>query len=275
MKRVFPILMFGLFLVAAGAQPAADWKLVWSDEFGTDGKPDPAKWTYEQGFIRNQELQWYQPDNAWCENGFLIIEGRREKVKNPNFQAGGASFKTNREYAEYTSSSLTTKGIKSWLYGRMEMRARIDTRGGLWPAFWTVGAEGRWPSNGEVDIMEYYRNMVLANLIWQGGNGKTQVVKTRAIDSFGDSDWSSKFHVWRMDWDENRIVLSVDGLVLNDTDLNKTLNPDGKHPFRHAHEIILNLAIGGNSGGDPIATTFPARFEVDYVRVYQKVAKAE
>ena len=75
-----------------------------------------------------------------------------------------------------------------------------------------------------------------------------------------------------MDWDEQRIVITVDGLVLNDSDLDKTLNPDGSNPYRHAHYIILNLAIGGQAGGDPSATEFPSRFEVDYVRIYQKDA---
>jgi beta-glucanase (GH16 family) len=152
-----------LFTSAAVAQ-----KLVWSDEFDRDGRPDPAKWTYETGFVRNKELQWYQPDNAWCEKGLLIIEGRRERKKNPNFKPGSVDWKTNREYAEYTSASLTTKGIMSWRYGRFEMRGRIDTRAGLWPAFWSLGVDGPWPANGEIDIMEYYRGTLLANLIWAG-----------------------------------------------------------------------------------------------------------
>jgi beta-glucanase (GH16 family) len=255
---------------APEAQSSDGWKLVWSDEFDKDGRPDPAKWTYETGFVRNQELQWYQPENAWCEKGMLIIEGRRERKKNPGFQAGSANWKTNREYAEYTSASLTTKGIASWKYGRFEMRGRIDTRPGLWPAFWSLGVNGFWPSNGEIDIMEYYRGMLLANLIWAGQNRTTSFTKRKLINSFADPEWSSKFHVWRMDWDENRIVISVDGEVLNDSDLNQAANPDGKNGFRQAHSIILNLAIGGTAGGDPSATEFPARFEVDYVRVFQR-----
>jgi beta-glucanase (GH16 family) len=284
MKLHHPFLLFGLTLAAvAAAQPVPkppapgaaayvdpDWKLVWADEFDTDGRPDPARWTYEQGFVRNLELQWYQPGNAWCERGFLIIEGRRERKPNPNYAAGSANWKTNREFAEYTSSSLTTRGIQSWKYGRLEMRGRIDTRAGLWPAFWTVGSEGRWPANGEIDIMEYYKGVLLANLIWAGPQRTQSFTVRKPISSFGDSDWSNQFHVWRMDWDENRILITVDGLTLNDADLNKTLNPDGFNPYRHAHHIILNLAIGGQAGGDPSATGFPSRFETDYVRVYQR-----
>jgi beta-glucanase (GH16 family) len=261
-----------LLASAAAAQSSEGWKLVWSDEFDKDGPPDPAKWSYETGFVRNNELQWYQPENAWCEKGMLIIEGRREQKKNPNFEAGNANWKNSREFAEYTSASINTRGKASWKYGRFEMRARIDTRAGLWPAFWSLGIEGRWPNNGEVDIMEYYKNTLLANLIWAGQTpGRTaSFTKRKPVTSFADPDWSSKFHLWRMDWDENRIVITVDGEVLNDSDLNQAANPDGSNGYRQAQYILLNLAIGGNAGGDPSATKFPARFEVDYVRIYQK-----
>jgi beta-glucanase (GH16 family) len=220
--------------------------------------------------VRNEELQWYQPENARCEKGLLIVEARRERKKNPNFQAGSTNWKTNREYAEYTSASVTTVGITGWRYGRFEMRGRIDTRPGLWPAFWSLGVEGRWPNNGEIDIMEYYRGDLLANLIWAGQGRTASFTRRKPIASFPDPDWSSKFHVWRMDWDENRIVITVDGEVMNDSDLNQAANPDGKNGFRQAQSILLNLAVGGTAGGDPTPTQFPARLGVDYVRIYQK-----
>jgi len=270
MRPLIPLLAAAAMALAAAPQTADGWKLVWSDEFDRDGRPDPARWTYETGFVRNQELQWYQPENARCEKGLLIIEGRRERKKNPNFEAGSSNWKTNREFAEYTSASLTTRGIASWRYGRLEMRGRIDTRAGLWPAFWTLGVEGRWPNNGEIDIMEYYLGTLLANLIWAGQGGTASFTRRKPIESFTDPDWATKFHVWRMDWDADRVVISVDGEVLNDADLSQAANPDGRNGFRQAHSIILNLAIGGTSGGDPSATQFPARLEVDYVRVYQK-----
>jgi beta-glucanase (GH16 family) len=250
------------------------YKLVWADEFNYQGAPDPNKWTYERGFVRNQELQWYQPENARCENGMLIIEARRERKANPDYKPGGNSRRGSREYAEYTSASVTTRGLHSWQYGRFEMGGRIDTRPGLWPAFWTLGVQGRWPGNGEIDIMEYYRGLLLANVAW----GSKQPWQAKWDDSkkplteFGDPDWSKKFHVWRMDWDDRSIKLYVDDLLLNSTDLKDTVNEDqeAKNPFHQPHYIILNLAIGGTSGGDPSRTEFPARFEVDYVRVYQK-----
>ncbi|WP_238596548.1 glycoside hydrolase family 16 protein [Abditibacterium utsteinense] len=253
-------------------------KLVWGDEFNRNGAPDPTKWNFEHGFSRNEEAQWYQSDNATVKAGKLIIEARRERKPNPNFKTGSADWRTNRPLIEYTSSSLTSLGKSfgqsAWKYGRFEMRARIDTRLGMWPAFWTVGQNGEWPSGGEIDIMEFYRGKLLANFVWgtnQRWNGKWNA-KAKPIKEFGDPDWSNKFHVWAMDWDENRIVLSVDGQVLNTQNLSETINGDAeaKNPFRAPHGVILNLAVGGQNGGDPSQTEFPARFEVDYLRIYQQ-----
>jgi beta-glucanase (GH16 family) len=254
-------------------EPQSGYQMVWADEFDQKGRPNPQNWTYETGFVRNQELQWYQPENTWCANGMLIIEGRQERKLNPSFQSNSKDWVKNRQYAEYTSASLTTKGLHSWQYGRFEMRGRIDTRLGLWPAFWTLGVEGEWPSNGEIDIMEYYRGLLLANVAWGSGRRwepEWDSVK-KPITEFPDPKWSEKFHVWRMDWDSDKIELYVDDVLLNSTDLKDTFNQDkeAKNPFRQPHYIILNLSIGGQSGGDPSQTKFPARFEVDYVRVYK------
>jgi beta-glucanase (GH16 family) len=259
------------------SDPATAYKLVWSDEFNKDGRPDPNNWTYERGFVRNQELQWYQPDNATCQNGLLIIEGRRERRQNPRYSSNSRDWRRSREYAEYTSSSLTTRRLHSWKFGRFEMRGRIDTRPGLWPAFWTLGIKGPWPANGEIDIMEYYRGVLLANAAWAGERRWTAQWddSRKPITEFNDPNWSEKFHIWRMDWDADSMKLYVDDLLLNQVDLKETIskNGDGKNPFRQRHYIILNLAIGGTSGGDPSDTKFPAKFEVDYVRIYQKQTK--
>ncbi len=287
----FDILLAACFAALAStvvsAQPSdlknaetvpAGYRLVWEDEFDKDGPPDPCNWTYERGFVRNEELQWYQPENARCENGLLVIEGRRERKSNPRYRPDGRSWRENRQHAEYTSASLTTRGVHKWTYGRFEMRGRIDTRGGLWPAFWTLGAEGRWPACGEIDIMEYYRGMLLANAAWASEKQWVPVWDDVRIPlgEFKDPDWSGKFHVWRMDWDRDNIRLYVDDKLLNTIELQKTFNKDkeGKNPFRQPHYIILNLAIGGTSGGDPANTEFPAKFEVDYVRIYQKPSQS-
>ncbi|MGH9409602.1 MAG: glycoside hydrolase family 16 protein [Vicinamibacterales bacterium] len=271
--------LLAAIFVSAGWRQATDdgYRLVWADEFTTNGPPNPANWTYERGFVRNQELQWYQPQNARVENGRLVIEARRERVPNPDYQAGSTSWQRNRQFADYSSASVTTRGLRSFRYGRFEMRARIDTRAGLWPAFWTVGDSGRWPQGGEIDIMEFYRGLLLANVAWGSATpGRAVWADTRKpIASFGDPDWSARFHVWRMDWTPDAIVLSVDGAALNTVDLTKTIDADGSgiNPFHQAHHVILNLAIGGTSGGDPSVTAFPARYEIDYVRVYQTSAE--
>jgi beta-glucanase (GH16 family) len=258
-------------------QSSTGYKLIWADEFDKDGRPDPCNWAYEHGFVRNRELQWYQPDNARCENGLLIIEALRERKQNPRYKRDSKSWRENRKYSEYTSASLKTRGLHNWKYGRFEMRGRIDTRAGLWPAFWTLGVKGHWPGCGEIDIMEFYRGMLLANAAW--ASEKRRVPKWDdvriPIAKFNDPDWPAKFHVWRMDWDADSIKLYVDDALLNTIDLKNTFNKDkeGKNPFRQLHYIILNLAIGGTAGGDPANTKFPAKFEVDYVRVYKKLSQ--
>jgi len=250
--------------------------LVWNDEFNNNGKPDLASWIYENGFVRNQELQWYQQENANCANGLLIIEGRREQVKTPNYIAGSTNWKSGREYAEYTSASIQTRGLRQWQFGRFEIRARIDTACGSWPAIWTLGISRGWPSGGEIDIMEFYRvkgvPTILANFAWgteKRGVAKWDDLKKPLADfTANDPNWTKNFHVWRMDWNKDSISLFLDDLLLNTVLLNQTTNPDGFNPFLQPHYFLLNLAIGAN-GGDPTKTIFPMKYEVDYVRVYQ------
>lgn len=273
MKSKLFTILFGLTL-ATGAAQAAEYTLAWADEFNKDGVPDRGNWTYEHGFVRNHELQWYQPENAFCSNGFLIIEGRRERKPNPNYKAGSRHWKTARKEAEYTSACLTTQGLQSWQYGRFEMRARLDTSAGLWPAFWTLGVSGEWPGNGEIDIMEYYQSKLLANVALATKKRYTpQWDSVSTPRSEFPADWSEQFHVWRMDWDHESIRLYVDDRLLNETRLADTFNPAGhpiENPFRQPHYILVNLAIGGEQGGDPSETAFPSRYEIDYIRVYQK-----
>jgi beta-glucanase (GH16 family) len=263
-------------LASAGTDDgrSGDYLLVWADEFDKEGPPDPNNWTYERGFVRNEELQWYQPDNAYCRNGLLVIEARRERKANLSYDPNSRSWRLNRQYVEHTSACIKTRGLHNWTYGRFEMRGRIDTRAGLWPAFWTLGSARGWPGCGEIDIMEYYRGLLLANACWAGPRRGATVWDDlkKPITEFADPDWSSRFHIWRMDWDEDFIKLYVDDQLLNTIDLSKTVNgtPDRANPFHEPHYILLNLAIGGTSGGDPSQTEFPALFEVDYVRVYQK-----
>jgi len=251
------------------------YRLVWADEFNNDGSPDPLNWNFEHGFVRNEEAQWYQPQNATCSDGLLVIEARRERLSNSHYVEKSKTWKQARPFADYTSACLTTKGLHSWQYGRIEVRARIDARAGLWPAIWTLGDTGRWPSCGEVDMMEYYQGHLLANACWPSSNRrqpKWDAVKM-PLDKLGGSQWAAKFHTWRMDWDEDRIELYVDNMLLNTIDIEKTVDESKQptSPFRQPHYLLINLAIGGTQGGDPSETEFPATFEVDYVRVYKRI----
>ena len=162
---------------------SAEWRLTWSDEFDKPGLPDKAKWSYETGFVRNNELQLYtrdRPENARIENGLLVIEGRKERYANPNYQPGADSKKSRRsgvEFADYTAASLITEGKASFLYGRVEVRAKLPHGKGVWPAIWMIGTNRvtvGWPRCGEVDIMEFVGkepDRVHANVHYsQGGN---------------------------------------------------------------------------------------------------------
>lgn len=250
------------------------YQLVWADEFDNEGPPDPKNWKFEQGFVRNQELQWYQKENAWCEGGLLVIEARKREKPNPGYVANSKEWGKSRNKITHTSSSINTLGLHSWQYGRFEMRGRINISTGLWPAFWTLGVKGQWPSNGEIDIMEYYKGNILANIAC--GTAEPHKAewysKTKAVADLGGVKWAAEFHVWRMDWDGNRIALYVDDVLLNEVPLNKLQNKDGTgiNPFKQPHYILLNLAMGGMNGGELSDTKFPNRFEVDYVRVYQR-----
>ena len=252
-------------------------KLVFNEEFNYEGSPNPEIWSFENGFKRNNELQWYQSKNAICKNGSLLIEGKKEEFPNPNYIADSKSWQTNRKNVNYTSSSLMTAGKKTWLFGRFEVRARIDTTMGSWPAIWTLGINKDWPSCGEVDMMEFYRPDGLSSILANVASGTgirfkakwNTMKKTLASLMSKDNRWPGKFHVWVMDWNQDSIKLYMDNELLNTTLLSETMNPDGNNPFLQPHYLILNLALGAN-GGNPDKSNFPITFEVDYVRIYQR-----
>ena len=303
MKTPRTLLLFAAFLpLFCIAQPKSDipeydgMKLVWHDEFDQPGAPDPTRWQFEQGFVRNQELQWYQPQNARIVGGVLQITGRKERVKNPRYQAESRNWTRNREYAEYTSACLESRQRFEFLYGRLEVRARIPTAQGAWPAIWTLGNQGGWPACGEVDLMEFYRvppanvnihhqaqatrtvPVLLANACWKGEDGRDawntgRWPFTRWTSS--DPEWDRKFHTWRMDWTPDAIKLYLDDELLNDipTKQAEPTRQEGFNPFCNnrpgfGQYILLNLAIG-SCGGEVDDTAFPMIYEVDYVRVYQ------
>lgn len=252
------------------------YDLVWHDEFDKDGKPDEDFWSYEIGFKRNNELQYYLSENVNIKNGLLVIEGKKENINNKAFAPESKDWRENQEYAQYSSASINTRGKKAFQYGIVEVRAKIDTALGMWPAFWTLGETQSWPANGEIDIMEYYRvkeeGTILANAAWASSDKRAEWDEAKIpIVKFLEKDpnWVNEFHVWNLNWNEDYIRLYLDNELLNEVDLTKTINPDGFNPFQQPHYILLNLAIGSN-GGDPSSTPFPKEYLVDYVRVFQK-----
>jgi beta-glucanase (GH16 family) len=257
-----------------------EWKLAWSDEFDRDGLPDPAKWSYEEGFVRNRELQYYttgRAENARVEKGYLIIEARKERFPNARFQAGAPErrWQQQREYADYTSASLTTRGRAAWTYGRIEVRAKMPAGRGTWPAIWTLGtniSEVGWPACGEIDILEYVGHepgVVHANVHTRGynhtrGNGRGSRLTL--------PDAEKTFHVYALEWTPQTLAFFADDHRYF------TLENDGTGvdawPFGAPQYLILNLAIGGAWGGQRgiDESIFPQRLTVDYVRVYQRPA---
>lgn len=247
----------------------AGWTLVWSDEFSTDGLPDATKWDYDTDRNRigwfNGELQYYARDrmeNASVEGGALVITARREYLTSASDYGGEL----------YTSARLVTRGKAAWTYGFFEVRAKLPCGGGTWPAIWTLGTGGRWPEDGEIDIME------------QTGANKAQVlgtIHTRAYNyyngSLGVGQGSSRtvdtsctaFHKYQLTWDAGAITVGVDG-VNYFTYTNPAGASSDRWPFDKPQYLLLNLAVGGSLGGAVDNLSFPNRMEVDYVRVYQR-----
>jgi beta-glucanase (GH16 family) len=262
MKKIIVCLLicsFGSFSLVAQC-----YQLVWADEFGGSAL-DLTKWTPVVGegaaVSGNAELQYYtaRPDNIAVSGGTLKIIAKLESY-------GGDA---------YTSARMQTKNIGDWKYGRIESRIKLPTAVGMWPAFWMLPTDnvyGTWPNSGEMDIMEL--------IGVQPGTcyGTIHTHNGAAVQSFGGNYvlpssgvFSSAFHIFSMEWSPNLINFYMDG-ILYYTQSNTTVAP---YPwvFDQRFFILLNLAIGGSWGGAPNATTnFPQVMEVDYVRVYQKIA---
>ena len=266
--------------MALGTISATAQELVWHDEFDGNGSVNKDSWNFEHGFVRNHEYQWYQEDNAYIQNGYLIIEGRIDSVPNPRYNANARRNDwKNQPYAKYSSASINTRGKFEFLYGKLEVRARIPAVIGSWPAIWTLGHKYGWPSGGEIDVMEYYHvngvPTILANAAWGNDrNGAVWNTKRKPYQHFLEKDpyWNEKFHIWVMDWTPEYLRIYLDGELLNDVDLSKTINGaagGNENPFHTPQYILLNLAIGGDNGGEPVADAFPMKYEIDYVRVYK------
>lgn len=245
---------------------------IWSDEFDGSGALDAGRWTHESGFVRNEELQWYQSDNAFQEDGFLVIEGRTDDRPNPDYDPTSSDWRDQRETIEYTSASVTTMDLFSFQYGTLVVRAKLTNETGTWPAIWTLGTSCEWPSNGEIDVMENYGGDILANFAW-GTDTRWSAAwdaSRHPVADFGDG-WTDDFHIWELQWTASSMSIRLDGQLLNDTSLSDTINGAadcaGQNPFQQPHYVLLNLALGSN-GGSVDALEFPTRYLIDYVRVY-------
>jgi beta-glucanase (GH16 family) len=247
------------------------WDLIWSDEFNYTGLPDTSKWNYEEGFVRNGELQYYtkaRKENVRIEGGNLVIEARKEKIENPKFHPDSTRWQYARKFAEYTSGSINTRGKASFKFGRMEARIQVPHGSGMWPAFWTVGDQYRWPKSGEIDILEYFGgerpNRIESNMHYEvaGKHNHRQGV-------FETQGPPKGFHIYAIEWFNDRVDFYFDDNrywsfaidVANDGDFNAYRNP---------HHILLNFALGGvPHAGSVDESLLPQKYLVDYVRVYK------
>jgi len=256
------LLALAALTLASCAAPDAPSKLelVWAEEFNADGPPDPATWGYEVGFIRNQEAQYYtagRAENARVEGGCLVIESRHEDY-------AGAS---------YTSASVNTLGKKEFFCGRIEVRAKIPTGVGSWPAIWMMGTDitrAGWPECGEIDVMEnvgYEPDTIYATVHTPGS-----VNDPGKVDKGGQITVSAPyadFHVYAVEWRPDRLDFFVDGR--NYFTYRKDARYSAYWRFSKPFYVLLNTAVGGTWGGmhgidDGI---FPLQYSIDYVRYFQ------
>jgi beta-glucanase (GH16 family) len=269
--------IFLLIALSFGSAQAQEWKLVWSDEFDRAGLPDSTRWSFEEGFVRNEELQYYtraRRQNAVVENGMLVIQARSEQFANPAYDpADKTEWSRMRKSAGYTSASLTTNKRAAWRYGRIEVRAKLPTGRGLWPAIWMLGTnidKVGWPMCGEIDIMEnvgYNPDTVYGTAHTEKFN---HVRKTQKGSRIGVPRPYKDFHVYAIEWDARKIDFFVDSTKYFTFENEGT--GEAAWPFDREQYLILNVAVGGSWGGSEgiDKSVFPQRMYVDYVRVYQK-----
>ncbi|MYD22714.1 MAG: glycoside hydrolase family 16 protein [Holophagales bacterium] len=274
------VLLVSLLLVGCGdAQSGGDgegWELVWSDEF--DGTAlDASRWNIQTGDGTaegipgwgNNELQSYQAANISVSDGVLIITAREEDAEDGH---------------AYTSGRINTAGKLDKTYGRFEARIQAPAGQGLWSAFWmlpTASAYGGGAAGGEIDILEVFSRdpgpFAQAALHY----GMVWPLNTFDYARYSEADPSDGFHVYAVEWDEEEIRWFVDGAhfytvrrdrywnYYRDAETNAHVSGGVSAPFDRPFHLLLNLAVGGNLPGEPVAGALPGELRVDYVRVYQ------
>lgn len=263
-----------LFLVALSltlaSTSAASWELTFEDDF-TGSRLDPEKWRIfdywgNQTLAGNGELQCYVPEALRVENGLLTIVAE-PKASRQDACHGAA---TN---LQYISGMISTADCNPWesctrvgfaqQYGYFVMRARLPAGKGLWPAFWLVPADASWPP--EIDVMEvlgHEPDTVHMNLHFLDETGE----RGRHGTHFTGKDTSTEFHEFAVDWSPGLLIWYVDGV-----ERFRVTGDDVPHEPMY---VIVNLAVGGHWPGSPDRrTAFPAKMEVDYVRVYRRTGE--
>ena len=248
--------------VSATTTPAPR-KLVWADEFDGAGLPDSTRWGYDVGGNGwgNNELQYYtarRAENARLENGKLIIEARKEAYQGKN----------------YTSARLLTQQKITWTYGRFEAMAKLPKGVGTWAAFWMLGkniSTAGWPRSGEIDIMEHvgFDEGVVHGTIHSEAYNHSK--NTQKGNQTTVPDVTSAFHLYAIEWTANQIDFFIDDKLFYTVQKSALGSSEAQWPFNNPFFLILNVAVGGNWGGQKGVdeTIWPQRMEVDYVRVYQ------
>ena len=274
MKRTVAVTIAILFaLLTASPSPSAspNWVLTWSDEFdGAAGLgPDTTKWGFDIGVGQNgwgnNELEYYtnRTENASTDGtGNLVIKAIKETFTG----TGGIT-------REYTSARLLTAGKFTKQFGRFEARIKLPVGQGIWPAFWMLGDDISsvfWPTCGEIDIMENRGREPSVNfgslhgLGYSGGSALSSRYTLPGGERFTDD-----FHIFAIEWESSAIRFYVDD-NLYQTRTPADVPAGQRWVFDHPFFILLNLAIGGNFGGNPDSTTiWPQMMLVDYVRVYR------
>lgn len=228
--------------------------LVFSDEFNTDGAPDAAKWVYDLGKGTNG---WGNNEKQNYTNSAtnVIVQGGNLKITAKKEASGGA---------DYSSARLKTDGKFSFTYGKLEIKAKLPTGAGTWPALWMLGqnyATKPWPACGEIDMMEHVgnnQNVILSTLHYPGHSGGEGNTGSKTIPNV-----STEFHVYKTIWTASSVKTYVDDTMIH------SVPNDGSLPFNSDFFLILNVAMGGNLGGNIDAAFTQSSMEVDYVRVYQ------
>lgn len=253
--------------------PIAGWTLFWSDEFSTAGLPNSRKWAYDTERNRagwyNNELQYYASgrlENSRVENGSLIITARNERLTAANDYGN----------QNYTSARLMTRGLASWTYGFWEVRAKLPCGLGTWPAIWLLGTGGRWPDDGEIDILEQKgfsaaeKQQILGTVHTKAYNWSSGTLGVARGASTSLPNACTGFNNYQMTWDADRITMGANGI--NYFEFRNPNNGDVQQwPFNAPQYLILNLAIGGDLGGTVNNAQLPDQMEIDYVRVYRRL----